>query len=82
MEKIGKTPIDSIKVPNITFYLMKLKKQDMKMLLAVAYTLILYPENYSRKEQFLREWFMLKDTRDEVKDNFLKDKNGFFMDQL
>ena len=54
-------------MPRVHIYLVKIRKTGYEdVLLAVALTgLILYTENYLRKEQYLRVWYMWKDWEEE-----------------
>jgi tRNA A-37 threonylcarbamoyl transferase component Bud32/dienelactone hydrolase len=81
-EKLGKTPIDSIKVPNYTIYRMKFEKAGYENILAVVSTefdTVLrklfkvgsIPPGMVYVEGYSYEW----------PSYYLKEKNGFFMDR-
>ena len=81
-KKLGKTPIDSIKLPNSSFYLMRIEKPGYEDILAIAAT---------RFDTLFRKLFSegtippgmvyVEGYWDEVTDIFLKGENGFFMDR-
>ncbi|MCK4346154.1 MAG: SUMF1/EgtB/PvdO family nonheme iron enzyme [Bacteroidales bacterium] len=81
-EKLGKTPIDSIKLPNHSFYLTKIEKTGYEDVLAVANTRFdtlsrkLFPEGTISPGMVYVDGYW-----DEVADVFLKENNGFFMDR-
>ena len=79
---IGKTPIDSLKMPRLTFFLLRIEKQGYTNIIAVAsagndtlsrklFSEGTIPENMVYVEGYL----------DEVKNIFLKDSCGFFLDR-
>jgi serine/threonine protein kinase/dienelactone hydrolase len=81
-QKVGKTPIDSINLPDHTFYLMKIEKAGYENVLAVAATNFdtlfrkLLPEGTIPPDMVYVEGY-----GDELTGNFLKEKNGFFIDR-
>jgi serine/threonine protein kinase len=80
-ESLGRTPIDSIKLPNNSFYLMKIEKTGFETVLAIAAT---------RYDTLFRKLFLkgtippgmvyVEGYGDELVGNFLKEKNGFYID--
>ncbi len=81
-EKLGTTPIDSIELPNYTFYLSRIEKSGYEDVLAVAPTGLdtfsrkLFPEGTTPPGMVYVEGYW-----DEVKNVFLTDSCGFFMDR-
>jgi hypothetical protein len=81
-EKLGKTPIDSLKIPNSTFYLMRIEKTGYENVLAVVRTGIdtLFRKLF-KKEEIPSDMVYVEGYRNEVLGNFLKEKNGFYLDR-
>ena len=81
-KKLGKTPIDSIELPNYSFYLMRIEKDGYEDVLAVAPT---QPDTFFRKlfsQGTIPEGMVyVEGYCDEVSGNFFNEKNGFFMDR-
>jgi dienelactone hydrolase len=81
-KKSGKTPIDSIEMPNYSFYLMRIEKDGYEDMLAVAPTI---PDTFFRKlfsQGTIPEGMVyVEGYCDEVSGNFFNEKNGFFMDR-
>ena len=81
-EKIGVTPVDTLKLPNWTFFQVKLVKTGYDDLLAIASTV---------NDTIYRKMFKagvippgmvyVEGFQDELRGNFLKPKNGFFLDK-
>lgn len=81
-KKLGTTPVDSIKMPNISFYLMRIEKPGYEEVLAVLSTLVdtLYRKLF-RKDSIPPGMVYVEGFTDELTGGFLKEKNGFFMDR-
>jgi len=81
-KSLGKTPIDSIKMPRHSFYLIKIVKEGYENVLAVAPTSV---DTLSRKlfeKGTIPPGMVYVDGYwDEVKNVFLEEENGFFMDR-
>jgi len=81
-EKLDKTPIDTIEMPNNSFYLMKMEKSGFENVLAVAATRFdtiyrkLFPTGTIPPGMVYVEGFT-----NELDDDLLKMKHGFFIDQ-
>lgn len=84
-KKLGTSPIDSLKVPNRTIYLIRIEKQGYENILAVTRTGI---------DTLFRKLFItgsiptgmvyvdyLEGMDDEISGGFTKDTNGFFIDR-
>jgi len=82
-EFLGETPIDSIELPNVSFYQMRFEKAGYETVLAVAATSYdtlfrtLFKANTVPPGMVYVEGYW-----DEVKDLFLSDQQGFFMDRF
>jgi dienelactone hydrolase len=81
-KKLGKTPVDSIELPNYSFYLMRIEKDSYEDVLAVAPT---QPDTFFRKlfpqGTIPQGMVYVEGYCDEVSGNFFNEKNGFFMDR-
>ena len=82
-ERLGISPIDSIKLPNHSFYQMRIEKAGFEKVLAVAATYYdtlfrtLFPNNSIPPEMIYVEGYW-----DEVENVFLTENQGFFMDRF
>ena len=81
-KKLGRTPIDSMDLPNYTFYLMRIEKEGYENILAVAPT---WPDTFYRKllpvGTIPPGMVYVEGYCDEISGNFYKEKNRFFMDR-
>jgi dienelactone hydrolase len=80
--KIGKTPLDTLKLPNWTFYQVKIVKTGYDNVFALASTNFdtLYRKMFRAGE--IPEGMVYVDgINTELTSNVLKEKNGFFLDQ-
>jgi eukaryotic-like serine/threonine-protein kinase len=80
--KLGKTPVDSIKMPILSFYCLKMEKPGYENILAVLSTQAdtIYRKLW-RKDSLPRGMVYVEGLTDELAGDFLKVKNGFFMDR-
>jgi hypothetical protein len=81
-KKLGTTPIDSVELPNYTFYLIRIEKPGYENVLAVAPT----PLHTIYRKLFMEGTIppgmvYVEGYWDEVKNVFIKDSCGFFMDR-
>jgi len=81
-KKLGITPIDSLKIPNSTFYRLRIEKSGYENLLAVVRTGIdtLFRRLF-KKEEIPSDMVYVEGYRNEVSGIFFKEKNGFFLDR-
>jgi len=88
-EKLGITPIDGVKLPNLMYYLMRFEKSGYTKVMGVAATSIivgstpadtifrkLFPEG-----SIPEEMVYVEDLGDEMTNNFMTEKKGFFLDR-
>jgi dienelactone hydrolase len=88
-KKVGSTPIDSIKMPSFTFYLTRIEKPGYEDVLAITTSDL---GQLHRKDTLYRKLFRkgsippgmvyVEGYKEEVAGDFLKAKNGFFMDKF
>jgi len=80
--KVGVTPIDSLEIPTLSFYQVKIVKEGYEESRAIA---SYYQDTFYRKlfpEGMIPEGMVYVDGfGDEVVSNHLREKNGFFMDR-
>ncbi len=80
--KLGKTPIDSLKMPASTFYRVRIEKTGYENVQGVVFTAT---DTLFRKlfklEEIPSEMVYVEGYKEEEAGNFLKDKNGFFIDR-
>jgi dienelactone hydrolase len=81
-KKIGSTPIQSIELPNSAFYLMKIEKEGYEEVLTVLATELdtVFRTLFS-KGTIPPGMVYVEGYKEEVKSNFFKEKNGFFLDR-
>lgn len=81
-EKIGRTPIDTLKLPNWTFYQVKLVKTGYDNVFAIASTTIdtLYRKLF-RESTIPPGMVYVEGTTKEVRNIYFNDKTGFFIDR-
>ena len=81
-KRVGTTPIDTMKVPNNTFYLVRLEKAGYENVLAVVRTGLdtLYRKLF-KKGTIPLNMVYVEGYMEEMSGNYLKEKNGFFMDR-
>jgi hypothetical protein len=81
-KKLGRTPIDSIKMPNYTFYLAKIERSGYEDIIAIVNTRFdtlsrkLFPEGTSPPGMAYVDGYW-----DEMENVFLGGSHGFFMDR-
>jgi eukaryotic-like serine/threonine-protein kinase len=87
-KKIGSTPLDSIKMPSFTFYLTRIEKPGYEDVLAITTSDLgqLYRKDTLYRKLFREgsiapEMVYVEGYKEEVAENYLKSKNGFFMDR-
>jgi eukaryotic-like serine/threonine-protein kinase len=82
-KNLGKTPIENLKIPNRTFYLVRIEKAGHENLLMVVLTGS--DTTISRKllleDQVPDGMVYVADYRDKVRNKIIKDSCGFFMDR-
>jgi eukaryotic-like serine/threonine-protein kinase len=80
--KLGKTPIDSLKMPASTFYRVRIEKTGYENVQGIVFTAT---DTLFRKlfklEEIPAEMIYVEGYKEEEAGNFLKDKNGFFIDR-
>ena len=81
-ESVGKTPIDSIKLPNYSFYRIRLEKTGYEEVLAVAATTLdtLF-RKLPKKGEIPPGMVYVEGYWDEVTFVFLQENQGFYMDR-
>jgi len=81
-KKLGKTPIESLKIPASTFYRARIEKTGYENVEGVVFTGIdtLFRKLFRQKE-ILPEMVYVEGYKEEEAGNFLKAKNGFFIDR-
>jgi dienelactone hydrolase len=81
-KKLGRTPIDNLKMPSYTFYQMRIEKTGYENVLAVVLTGTdtLFRKLF-KQEEIPSGMVYVEGYRNEVSGNFLKEKNGFFIDR-
>jgi dienelactone hydrolase len=82
-KKLGITPIDSLKMPNGTYYQVMIEKPGYEKVMAVVRTEIdtLFRRLF-RKEELPSDMVYVEGYRNEVNSNFLERGNGFFIDRF
>jgi dienelactone hydrolase len=82
-EKIGKTPVDSVKLPNWIYYQVKLVKEgygDVYAIASASYDTLF--RRMFRTEEIPEGMVYVGGIDTEITGNVLKDKNGFFLDRF
>jgi hypothetical protein len=80
--KLGKTPIDSFKMPASTFYRVRIEKKGYENVQGIVFTTTdtLFRKLF-KPEEIPSDMVYVEGYKEEEAGNFLKEKNGFFIDK-